>query len=102
MDKTEMLENGVELMNEFCAANPIDVPHMSVHAYDKWRLGKLACAYYRPTLISICPSRCSHVGTSGMSWSYPGYVIDRTPYGVIQHELGHHVEIGRASCRERV
>lgn len=28
-----------------------------------------------------------------MSWSYPGYTVDRTPYGVIQHELGHHVDV---------
>ena len=27
-----------------------------------------------------------------MAWSYPGYVIDRTPHGVLAHELGHHVD----------
>lgn len=27
-----------------------------------------------------------------MAWSFPGYVIDRTPYGVLQHEQGHAVD----------
>lgn len=28
----------------------------------------------------------------GWSWSYPGYKADLTPYGVICHEFGHHVD----------
>lgn len=88
--KERMYETGVELMNEFCAANALEAPHVAAHRAAKWRFD--ACAYYRPTLISICVSNCAHIGFGGQAWSYPGYVIDRTPHGVIQHELGHHVD----------
>jgi len=37
-------------------------------------------------------------------WSYPGYKVDRTPYGVVCHETGHHVHDtikgGRSVLRE--
>jgi hypothetical protein len=36
--------------------------------------------------------KCANLGLGGRAWSWPGYAIDRTPYGVIQHELGHHVD----------
>jgi hypothetical protein len=50
------------------------------------------CAYYRNNVIHISVKRCAHIGTGGPAWSFPGYVIDRTPYGVLAHELGHHVD----------
>ena len=54
------------------------------------------CAYYRPQRgIVICVERCASIGTAGRQWSYPGYTVDRTPYGVVQHELGHHVDLTR-------
>ena len=36
--------------------------------------------------------KCAAKGYGGRAWSWPGYVIDRTPFGVLQHELGHHVD----------
>jgi len=50
------------------------------------------CAYYRDNTIFIWPNACALIGVAGRSWSYPGYVVDRTPYGVLAHELGHHTE----------
>ena len=97
--KQVMFERGEELMAEFCSANKITPPRVAVHARERWALGDRACAYYRPTLISICPARCSNIGTAGMAWSYPGYAVDRTPYGVVQHELGHHVDYMRSKTK---
>lgn len=34
------------------------------------------------------------------SWSWPGWKTDRTAYGVVAHEVGHHVEV--VHTRERV
>jgi hypothetical protein len=34
-----------------------------------------------------------------MAWSFPGYSVDRTPYGVIQHELGHHADYVKSEKR---
>jgi hypothetical protein len=37
--------------------------------------------------VAINPEKCANVG----KFSFPGAVCDRTPYGVIQHELGHYM-----------
>lgn len=50
------------------------------------------CAYYRDGQIDIWIKACANIGLVGRQWSYPGYVVDRTPFGVLAHELGHHVD----------
>lgn len=89
-NKQQMLDEGLLLADKFCAANGLQVPSMHVET-GTWDFS--ACAYYRPTrgIVIHVPS-CAHIGTAGQSWSYPGYFIDRTPYGVLQHELGHHAD----------
>lgn len=77
-------------MIEFCKTNNIPVPALTP-LNERWDFSH--CAYYRPSrgIVIHVPS-CASIGTGGASWSFPGYFIDRTPYGVIQHELGHHVD----------
>lgn len=89
-DKNEMYRRGLELIGSFCALN--DIPEPSVTRHDgAWPYK--CCAYYRPgDGIHISVKRCAHIGVAASAWSYPGYVVDRTPYGVIQHELGHHAD----------
>ena len=91
MDKTAMMIKGRDLMQAFCSINDIPAPKVKVHPSSNWPFG--VCAYYRADVINICLEKCAHIGKAGRQWSYPGYVIDRTPYGVIQHELGHHVDV---------
>ena len=98
MNKQELLTSGIDLMRTFCCLNEIKVPIIEVHPSQKWRYD--VCAYYRDDVINLCLERCSHIGKAGRSWSYPGYVVDRTPYGVIQHELGHHVDVLRGEKPE--
>src|SRR5690606_2929539 len=59
------------------------------------------CAYYRPSYIKVCVEACAAPGYGGRAWSWPGYVIDRTPYGVYAHELGHHVDVQLSDVRGR-
>ena len=66
--RQKLLEYGIELMQEFCTANALATPHVAVYPAERWRF-KSACAYYRPTTISICPTECAHVGRAGMAWS---------------------------------
>lgn len=89
--KEKHLADGIALMQRFCAENNLVVPSVNVKAKADWLFGE--CAYYRPTYIEICTDKCALIGRAGMSWSYPGYTVDKTPYGVIQHELGHHVDV---------
>jgi hypothetical protein len=90
MNKATMNEKGLTLIRHFCQLNDLPAPRVTL-ALDDWAFS--ACAYYRPTrgIVIHLPS-CAHIGTSGQQWSYPGWAVDRTPYGVLAHELGHHVD----------
>lgn len=91
MDKARLFEEGTALLGEFCEANTLTVPAIDRRSRDTWRFSS-TCAYYRPVGIHICVERCAAIGKAGRAWSFPGYTVDRTPYGVLQHELGHHVD----------
>lgn len=89
MTKDELFESGKRHIGLWCALNGVDMPKIETHT------GKPAfsvCAYYRDNQIEIWVNSCAGIGLAGRQWSYPGYVVDRTPYGVLAHELGHHVD----------
>ena len=95
--KQSMLERGVALMERFCAANDLPVPAVEDADPKRWQFG--VCAYYRRDVVTINVQACAAVGFAGMQWSFPGHSVDRTPYGVIAHELGHHVDVLQAQTR---
>lgn len=83
---------GVERARRFCETNGIVAPTFNAVDY-RWSVG--SCAYYRPDEgIRLCLPLCGRPAPSAMSrnWSWPGSVVDREPYGVVCHELGHHVD----------
>lgn len=92
MNRATMMRDGVTLMVAFCHDNGLPIPSMNEHAGEAWPFRE--CAYYRPDRgIVVCVDRCAVIGRGGRAWSFPGYIIDRTPYGVVAHELGHHVDM---------
>lgn len=97
--KQSLLDRGVELMRLFCSPNGLLVPPVVTVERRSWPFD--ACAYYRPIEIHICVDKCAAIGFAGMQWSFPGHSVDRTPYGVIAHELGHHVDMTRSTRRDR-
>lgn len=97
MLKHEMLARGLTLIRDFCTANSLELPAVEVIPRKEWPF--LPCAYYRPTFIRICVEKTAHIGTAGRAWSYPGYVADRTAYGVLAHELGHHADVTRSTIK---
>lgn len=96
-ERSALLASGMELLKEFCEENSLSQPDIHIVHPDLWRFD--ACAYYREDEITICPRRCAPIGRAARAWSYPGYVIDRTPHGVLQHELGHHVDRERSGIK---
>lgn len=92
--KDDLFQRGLHLLQLFCKRNRLSVPRVTTVLLSDWHFG--ACAYYRPVYIKICVPLCASVGLWGRSWSFPGYAVDRTPYGVLQHELGHHVDAQRS------
>jgi hypothetical protein len=97
-----LVERGKARVVEFCRANDVPVPIITVVPKEKWRVG--ACAYYRPDTadnrewtspgINICVEECARPATEYQvrNWNWPGSVTDREPYGVLCHELGHHCD----------
>jgi hypothetical protein len=91
--KDSLFDRGVRLAQDFCRLNGVEMPKLT-RAIGVWPYA--ACAYYRPTTgIHIAVSKCAGIGMGGPAWSFPGYTVDRTPYGVIAHELGHHCDATR-------
>ena len=87
--KADLFEMGKAHIAKWCELNVVEPPRVNP------RLGTPdfgTCAYYREGEIEIWVQSCAAVGRFGRQWSYPGYVVDRTPYGVLAHELGHHVD----------
>ena len=85
--KKQLLSDGKSLIGKWCVAHLLPIP--KIVTYD----GKptfATCAYYRDNTIHIWPKACAAVGRAGQQWSYPGYTVDRTPYGVLAHETGHY------------
>lgn len=90
--KETQYPSGVSLAEGFCTVNGMTMP-MVIRLRPTDRAYHLApCGFYRPNAIAIMVEKCASLGFGGRAWSWPGYAVDRTPYGVIQHELGHHVD----------
>jgi hypothetical protein len=104
----ELYQLGVVRCIEFCQNNNLPFPKCRIVDLQRWPFG--ACAFYRPdtsdnrewlegsnqfdTGINICLRVCGRACTQAerRNWSWPGNTTDREPYGVVCHELGHHVD----------
>jgi hypothetical protein len=88
-EKYRLIGKGTARVLRWCKLNSIDPPEIHV---EEGKPRVASCAYYRDGHIWIYPSACATLGKGGPAWSWPGYIVDRTPYGVLCHELGHHVD----------
>lgn len=89
MTRGELLEAGGRLCEATLRASNMSSPvyavgdTMPVASYGLYARGK----------ITVNVNRCPlPVKTPGFSWRFPGWKADTTPFGVITHELGHHVD----------
>jgi len=98
--KDFLCAQGYLLVGEFCRLN--DLPLPAIRRYEDGRRWSFnACAYYRAHWITICLPRCAAPGYGGRAWSWPGYISDRTPYGVVAHECGHHADLLRGVQKDK-
>ncbi len=101
--KRELLERGISRVTKFCELNCLPIPPINVVPKDQWNFH--TCAYYRPntpsnkrycinTGINICIELCAKVASPDdrRNWNWPCSITDREPYGVLCHELAHHVD----------
>jgi hypothetical protein len=92
-DKRALLDLGIALAEKFCTLNGLEVPATIITPREEWHFG--VCAYYRPTKgIKICLEKCQSPCTIAESrnWTWPASTTDREPYGVVGHEIGHHID----------
>lgn len=97
-----LLKWGQERAEAFIKANGL--PPMQVFPTDKkdWVVGP--CAYWRDSSCFICVEHCARPASGEndrRNWNWPGSVTDRTPYGVICHELGHHTDFHSSPQKDR-
>lgn len=88
-EKRQLFHLGDLHISLWCELNDVAPPTI-VESEEPRAYG--TCAYYRDDVIYISINACAAPGRAGRAWSWPGYVVDRTPYGVLAHELGHHVD----------
>jgi hypothetical protein len=88
-----MTEAGREMVLRFCRLNGIPAPKLPTGSVvaNAVRSAGGSCGLYHRGTIYVDPPACARLGYGGPAWSWPGYIIDRTPYGVHAHELGHYV-----------
>lgn len=89
-----LLRLGEVRIREFCEVNGVPALKVIDVPREEWRVK--ACAYYRNSTIHICAAKCARIASGERqirNWNWPGSVIDRTPYGVVCHELGHHFDV---------
>ena len=89
--KLILLQQGLERVDAFCKLNHILPPK---HNVMENKSPVNACAYWRDGTTTIYPASCASAASEGQvrNYNWPGYTVDRTPYGVVCHELGHHVD----------
>lgn len=91
--KASLHESGIAACNRFLKYNELGKVEFCSIPKEEWKVG--ACAYYRPTTVKICLPLCAYPASENnpRQWSWPGTQTDRTPYGVIAHEVGHHTDV---------
>lgn len=93
--KTELYYRGKIAVKKFIEINSLrEVSFVEDAEVGSW-FG--VCAYYRHDTIYIDIPKCAAIGVAGRAWSYPGHIIDRTPFGVVAHELGHHIDVAHGT-----
>lgn len=101
--KEELVDIAIKEMEMFCKHHGLIIPDVVFvekdHRTAPSKFG--VCAYYRKNIITIELKACARIGLGGREWSFPHYRIDRTPYGVIAHELGHHVDLSSLTNDQR-
>lgn len=97
LTKLQLYELGLVLAEEFLEANKLAPPRFKQQtlATTSRPHGSYGCGYYAPRAhtIVVTAARCAKPAQGqARQWSFPGYSTDRTPIGVVAHEVGHAVD----------
>ncbi len=101
--KDFLLAEGVARARAWLDDHRISQPHhlfLSREEANRFRKGFLRegwtaahCIVDSKSAIAVDLKRCRVAARiPGWSWTFPGYKVDATPFGVVCHEYGHHVD----------
>lgn len=86
--KEELLYKGIDLIERFSEINGIKVPKIFINSSTVRAYG----LFYPNNVIHINMKLCRPpVKVPGYDWTFPGYIQDLTPYGILAHEFGHYI-----------
>jgi hypothetical protein len=103
LGKDALFAEGVARARSWLESHGLPQPHhlfSSMEEANRFRRGFVRPNWFGAHIIedgqsaiAVSVKKC-RVATRvpGWSWTYPGYKADLTPYGVICHEFGHHVD----------
>lgn len=101
MNKNQLFEQGKSHCEDFLSVNDLPPvnwvlnPEIQVNACGFFRCYKpFERDYSWNPSVCIYTKKCSIDATeSNRSWSFATGIIDRTPYGVCAHEIGHYLDV---------
>lgn len=105
--KDELLKIGEAVILEFCNINNIKFPNIYIQktmpgTFDHNLYGYYKYSYNKRKKFIMLNINNLKIPTRnpGYSWSYPGYVIDATPFGILCHEFGHYITCHNKKLRK--
>lgn len=94
--KDELAEKSVKHIQDFLEKNGLPVPEFVMHEYPDAKNKFQKTGHYSrkegKVYLNAANTRNPVMKPGGMQWSYPGYKVDKTPLGVLAHEIGHHID----------
>lgn len=95
--KQALFEVGQKTATEFLKQNGLAPPRFLARSLltDRKPQGWYGCGAYLPRArtVIVNPEACATPSQGyARQWSFPGYIVDRTPVGVVAHETGHYVD----------
>ena len=96
MTKDELAERSVKHIQNFLQMNNLPVPEFVMSEYPDAKNKFQKTGHYSrkegKVYLNAANTRNPVMKPGGMQWSYPGYKVDKTPLGVLAHEIGHHID----------
>lgn len=95
--KRELYESGVAICSQFLVLNKLPLPAFTEGPLPTARKpqGTYGCGHYLPSrhLVWVNAEACARPARgTPRAYSFPGNLTDRTPVGVVAHEIGHAID----------
>ena len=93
LSKRDILNKAIDLVDDFSRVNRIMPYRLKESRYPYARnIFQVKGMFVSPNVIYVNLDKCAIPGSgTRMRFSFPGYKVDATPFGVLCHEFGHYI-----------